>query len=97
MAKRNKAIGPWRLSDRQGVKNHDGKAVAVVTVEVADMLDTKLGHRYTDSAYRVSVKSDLPGKPRAKTFYGELAWAAAERIAADFLWWAQVEMRKEGQ
>ena len=57
-----------------------------VYIEVCDLRSDKHdrpGTIWTDGCHRVTVKSDLPGKPRSKTFYGEVAWCSAERYADD--------------
>jgi hypothetical protein len=82
---RNTATGTFRTHERRRVGS------AVVTIEIADMLDKKLGSVYRDGTHRVVVSNSptIVGQPRTKTFYGEMAWCNAERYAEDALWFFQ--------
>lgn len=91
---RSKPIGDWRLREERSY--NIGTAVEPlrgwIVIEQADMIDTKLNHRYTGGAYRVRLKN-VPDM-RTKTFVGESAWSSAARYAADaaskcgdWRWW----------
>jgi hypothetical protein len=93
---RNKPIGDWqeRAIRTYELPTRDGHdyPVATIVVEQADMIDTKLGTRYTGGAYRVRLKN-VPDM-RTKTFVGESAWSSAAAYAADaankcgdWRWW----------
>lgn len=58
----------------------------LATREVADIRDIVGGHIYTDGAYRVKAKyGDGQSYRRAKTFYGEMAWADSQRMFNDIV------------
>jgi hypothetical protein len=77
---RYKVHGPWRTDH----------TVGMLRIEVADALDKKTGHVFTDGAYRVvdhiTGKTINTGKGSRIPFYGESAWSAAERLANDLYW-----------
>lgn len=54
---------------------------AEVVVKVADLLEKRSGHVWSNGAYKVQL-TNVPGM-RSKTFYGESAWSDAARYAED--------------
>src|SRR5687767_7841783 len=96
---RNKVVGEWQLREERryrGDRNLGGGEVqekpATIVIEQADMLDTKLGTRYTGGSYRVRLKT-VPDM-RTKPFVGESAHHSAAAYAADaasksgdWRWW----------
>jgi hypothetical protein len=80
MSKRNKAVGPWTFIAQKRYLLDD-ETEATIIAEQADMLDTKLGHRYEGGSWRVRL-INVP-EMRTKTFYGEMAWCRAENHAND--------------
>jgi len=69
------------------------EAGSTITIETADLRDTRSGAVYTQGAYRVRIKSTVEGAPRTKTFKGETAWSASERYAEDARWFFRRQAR----
>lgn len=84
---RYKAVGDWDERARHRVRiysdflEEDDQPIATIIVEQADCQDTKGGRIYSGGTYRVTLKN-VPGM-RSKTFYGEMAWMDARRLASD--------------
>lgn len=75
---RNRAVGEW--VDCEVVTPR-------ITIQYADMLDTRTNHVYREGARRVLVDGKpVKGKGGTHPFLGEMAWAAAERLADDLYW-----------
>jgi hypothetical protein len=77
---RYKVTGAWSVVKR----SEHGLAI-----EAADCTDTRDGRVYRDGAYRITRdgKPYQRGKGGTVPWFGELAWANAERALSD-LWWA---------
>lgn len=78
---------PWRLIEHNVVATDpwaDEAKVVIVAIEGADYR-TRDGFEFTDGARRVRAIDAETGQSvrRAETFYGEVAWSAAERLAHD--------------
>lgn len=74
---RYKATGGWTIQEEW----------SQVMIETSDALDTKTGTVYRDGAYRVLVDGKpIRGKGGTVPFFGEMAWADAQRLVDD-LWW----------
>lgn len=80
---RYKVVSEWTVSPSPVVWGN-------FQIQEADALDTKNGTVYTDGAMRVvDVRTGKPavkGKGGTIPFYGEMAWASAERLANDLYW-----------
>lgn len=76
---RYKVVGNWNQGRTASVSGE------VFMIESADIIDTKNGTRYEDGAYRVlrNGKAVKQGKGGTVPFYGEMAWADAERLFSD--------------
>jgi len=60
---------------------------ADITVQCADLVDTRNGHVYRAGAYRVLVHGKpIRGKGGTVPFKGETAWSDADRKASDLYW-----------
>lgn len=74
---RYKVVGSWDSESRFGS----------FVVQSAQIEDVRTGRLYAEGAYRVvdsrSGKPAKVGKGGTVPFYGELAWADAERLAND--------------
>lgn len=73
--------GSWRTAFHETVTNDEDDSTSSVTVDIADCRDQRGGRTYTDGTFRVTLKN-VTGM-RSKTFYGEMAWANAQRLASD--------------
>lgn len=77
-------VGEWR--DEVALRNLFDPFV----VQVADCLDGRNGDRFSNGAFRVidsrSGKPARKGKGGTVPFYGEMAWADAQRLANDLFW-----------
>lgn len=75
--------GGWRRASGWSglVEVPTGVKPAVIDVQVADLLEVRSGHVWSNGAYRVTL-TNVPDM-RSKTFYGETAWCDAARHARD--------------
>lgn len=64
-----------------------GGGTVYFQIEVADIIDTKSGVRYEDGAFRVTRngRPAIVGKGGTVPFFGETAWADAERLFNDLV------------
>jgi hypothetical protein len=78
---RYKVTGPW--GPASGLLSRRGSFI----IQSADITDQVNGRVYQDGAYRVvragTHKPAKVGKGGTVPFYGEMAWADAERLASD--------------
>ena len=88
MSKRYTVTGEWRQRERKVAEpvfaRDMGKPRVTVVLESAD-IHSRDGWDYDDGAYR--VRSSVNGKSyrRARTFYGEMAWADGHRLFEDIV------------
>jgi hypothetical protein len=75
---RYKVTGPW---------SDESSPSGSFQIQVADITDTHNGTEYREGAWRVidlrTSKPAVTGKGGTVPFYGEMAWADAERLAMD--------------
>ena len=75
---RYKVHGAWELDGLHGSVNPS------ITIEHADLLDTRSGDIFRQGAFRVLVDGKpVKGKGGSTPFIGETAWSDAERLARD--------------
>lgn len=89
MNTRYKPHGTWRTAAEDSqpfAYGGDHRYLKHVTVEVCDCLEVRSGHVWTNGTFRVTVTGP-PGRPRSRTFYGEMAWCTARRYAEDAIVW----------
>jgi hypothetical protein len=71
-------------------ESYTSNIIGAYRIEVADCVDKRTNTVYTHGAYRVvridTGKPAKVGKGGTVPFYGEMAWADAERLANDLYW-----------
>jgi hypothetical protein len=85
--------GPWTTTAFTAVRDSAGNVFGSVSIEVGPLVDTRTATRYPEGAERVIVTGPA-GRPRAKTFKGEMAWCQAESYAEDASAW--LRQRRSG-
>ncbi len=88
MSNRYKPVGNWRRHDQDRWR-YWRYADDRVQIDISDVREDDGGTIWHDGAHRVTITGKIPGRPRSKTFIGEVAWCNAERYANDALIWFQ--------
>jgi hypothetical protein len=76
--------GDWRPAAQHAIPTYDetgDEDAAIITVQVADILEKHSGHVWRSGTYKVTL-TNVPGM-KSKTFNGETAWSDAARYASD--------------
>lgn len=76
----------YTVTGEWSTDRHSPAGAGTVTLQSADLLDTRNGQVYREGAYRVLVDGKaVRGKGGTVPFKGESAWSAGERLYSDLL------------
>jgi len=79
---RYKSLDNWRRGEIDFVPYGVCRDVEhLVTLDICDVQDDR-GNVWHDGCHRITVKGPK-GRPRSKTFIGEMAWSEAQRYGSD--------------
>jgi hypothetical protein len=93
MSTRYTTPGPWTTTAFTAVHDYNRNKIGSVSIEVGPLVDTRTSTRYPQGAERVVITGPA-GRPRGKTFRGEMAWCQAESYAHDAVQWLDQQAHK---